>query len=464
MKAITAILSGIALLVLPGCDGERKAGPQGAAALPAAAESAPVTNRIDVPATVRQNLGVTFAKVERRRVAATLRVPGRFELLPSARREYRAAVPGRVELLVNQYARVEPGTPLFRLQSPEWQKLRQQLQEDQATAKQATAEVAAAEAGKAEAEQGVKILQARIAGYAEAGTRRAELESQLSERMASIPRLEAEANAKRAAAEAAAQRFPLTLATAASLLGLPVQSLTEEVAPAGGAGSPVARWRTIGEIEVRAIDGGVVETLGVTNGSWAEQATLLLSTVNPQAVRFRASALQSDLGSVRDGAEATVASPRGAAAGVNDGVRGKVSLGLEASAETRTVELVITPDRTPAWARPGVSAFAEIVTDDSVEPETAIPVASVVQDELALIYFRRDPGDPDKVVRVEGDFGVSDGRWVVVQSGVKAGDEVVLDGVFELKLAGTGKAPAGGHFHADGTWHADGTPEPGEKK
>ena len=52
------------------------------------------TNRIDVPASVRQNLGITFAKVERRRVASTIRVPGRFELLPSARREYRATLPG----------------------------------------------------------------------------------------------------------------------------------------------------------------------------------------------------------------------------------------------------------------------------------------------------------------------------------------------------------------------------------
>jgi hypothetical protein len=47
-----------------------------------------------------------------------------------------------------------------------------------------------------------------------------------------------------------------------------------------------------------------------------------------------------------------------------------------------------------------------------------------------------------------------------VNSGVAAGDEVVLDGVYELKLTGSGKPQGAGHFHADGTWHADGTPEP----
>lgn len=457
MKPIALLLCVVALLSLLGCDGKPDTGAQNAAPATAAA-AAPVSNRIDVPDAVRQNLGITFAKVERRRVAATLRVPGRFELLPSARREYRTAVAGRVELLVKQYARVEAGTPLLRLQSPEWQKVRQQLQDDQSIAKQAAAEVAAAEATRAEAAQAVAILQERIARLEEAGTRRAELESQLAERKASIPRLEAEVNAKRVAAEAATQRFPLTLASAASLLGLPAATLTEPVAPAEGAGPPVPRWRTIDEIEIAAAEAGVVDTLGVTNGSWAEPGTLLLSTVNPQAVRFRATGLQSDLARLKEGAAATIIPPRGATA---DAMRGTLSLGLEASAETRTVELIVTPESLAPWARAGVSAVAEVVTDGSAETELAIPVAAVVQDELHHVFFRRDPSDPNKVIRVEADLGVSDGRWVVVNSGVKEGDEVVLDGVYELKLTGSGKTGGGdGHFHADGTWHPAGTPEP----
>jgi hypothetical protein len=58
---------------------------------------------------------------------------------------------------------------------------------------------------------------------------------------------------------------------------------------------------------------------------------------------------------------------------------------------------------------------------------------------------------------MEADLGIGDGKWVVVKSGVKEGDEVVLDGVYELKLAsgGQGGPDAGGHFHADGTFHAE---------
>ena len=38
---------------------------------------------------------------------------------------------------------------------------------------------------------------------------------------------------------------------------------------------------------------------------------------------------------------------------------------------------------------------------------------------------------------------------------VKVGDEVVLSGVYELKLATSGTAQKGGHFHADGSFHAE---------
>ena len=68
---------------------------------------------------------------------------------------------------------------------------------------------------------------------------------------------------------------------------------------------------------------------------------------------------------------------------------------------------------------------------------------------------RRDANDPDKVVRVEADLGLDDGRWVEVKSGLADGDEVVTAGAYELVLATSASAPKGGHFHADGTWHPD---------
>jgi hypothetical protein len=40
-----------------------------------------------------------------------------------------------------------------------------------------------------------------------------------------------------------------------------------------------------------------------------------------------------------------------------------------------------------------------------------------------------------------------------VLSGLADGDEVVLDGGFQLMLATSGTIEKGGHFHSDGTFH-----------
>ena len=85
---VTSTVLATALAVGSGCD--KPGNTDTAAPTTTREEAKPPSNRIDLPETVRQNLGITFAKVERRRVASTIRVPGRFELLPTARREYRA--------------------------------------------------------------------------------------------------------------------------------------------------------------------------------------------------------------------------------------------------------------------------------------------------------------------------------------------------------------------------------------
>jgi multidrug efflux pump subunit AcrA (membrane-fusion protein) len=114
---------------------------------------------------------------------------------------------------------------------------------------------------------------------------------------------------------------------------------------------------------------------------------------------------------------------------------------------------MVIPETMATWVRPGVTTVADITVAGGDE-ELAIPLATVAQDKLNKIIFRRDPTNPDKVIRLNADLGVNDGRWVVINSGLKEGDEVVLDGIYELVLSGDAAAKAG-HFHADGTWHAD---------
>jgi hypothetical protein len=89
----------------------------------------------------------------------------------------------------------------------------------------------------------------------------------------------------------------------------------------------------------------------------------------------------------------------------------------------------------------------------SEAPQLAVPARAIVRDGTVAVLFRRDPKAPDRVIRLEADLGPSDGAWTVVRSGVREGDEVVLEGAYQLMLATSGSAPRGGHFHADGTFH-----------
>jgi multidrug efflux pump subunit AcrA (membrane-fusion protein) len=149
--------------------------------------------------------------------------------------------------------------------------------------------------------------------------------------------------------------------------------------------------------------------------------------------------------------ETYIVPPHGGSFEFQDAMKGSLKIGLEADPENRSIELVVIPEKLAPWARQGVSAFLEIILDDSEEPELAIPKSSIMQDGLETVFFRRNPRNPDEVFRVPADLGPNDGKWAVVYSGVKEGDEIVLDGVYELKLATSGLKqevdPHFGHNH-----------------
>jgi hypothetical protein len=423
---------------------------------PIAAQTAP-TNRVDIPPAVRQNLGITFAKVEKRRIGQTVRVPGHFELLPQARHEYRATLPGRVEYLVQQYQPVEAGRPLYRMQSPEWSKVQQELSEGLFAIEAGRNEIAVTEATLKESETRIALQRDRIAALAQAEVRRAELDIELAELESGLPRLRTELEAKRSAVAAAQTRFEHAVNRAAAILGMPREALEESV-PHNSHSGP--RWQTIDWIEVKAIQSGIVESIALTPGGWAETASLVLTTANPQLVRFRGLGLQADLPRLRNGAPTLIIPPTtgGGNGAALEPIAADLTIGLEADPNARTVALLATPNpgALADWMRPGVSAFLEIETAGTGSEQMVIPRSAIVQDGLSHIIFRRDPANPDKVIRMEADLGLSDGRWAVINSGVRLGDEVVFNGVYELKLATSGTAQKGGHFHADGTYHAEG--------
>jgi len=477
VQLLSALLAGSAAGCRRGTD-EGAAGGGGTAH----EEPAAPTNRVDVPETVRRNLGITFARVESRTVAHTIRVPGQFELLPEARREYRTMLAGRVELLAAQFETVELGQPLYRLASTEWRELQEKLNEAESAIRQAQARasalgplMAAHRRHEESLRASVELWEARVkqldqtrgAGvitaeeYMSAQTTLAANRASLAEVLEKEAELEAQRIETAAQLDAAHARFRLLLATASTVLSLDETELLKLCEAQGDprhrhegpASQPAPAWREIDLVEVRAASAGVVDSLELTNGAWAASGSLVLSTIEPTRLRFRAAGMQSDLGRLRNGLPVRIVPPKGGTIALQDTMEGTLQLGLRAEAEERTLDLLAVPRQLAEWARPGVSAHLEIVAAGGVS-ELAIPLSSVIQDGLSKIIFRRDPGDPNKVIRLEADLGVDDGRWVSIHSGVRAGDEVVLDGVYQLMIATSGSVQKGGHFHADGTFHA----------
>jgi hypothetical protein len=271
--------------------------------------------------------------------------------------------------------------------------------------------------------------------------------------LAEVLEREAELQSRRTETEAelhaAQERFELLMLNASSLVGLSVEAL---LAADPSSPNQHPRWREVRVIEVSASSSGVVELIALTSGAWATETSLVLSTIETERLRFRARGLQSDLNRLQDGLPGRIVPPKGAAVFEGE-MRGTITVGLAADPDERTVELYMVPASLAAWARPGVAAHLEIVTAGDGRAELAIPLGATIRDGLQTILFRRDPADPDKVIRLEADLGISDGRWVAIQSGLMEGDEVVLDGIYPLMLATSGTTQKGGHFHADGTWH-----------
>jgi multidrug resistance efflux pump len=424
----------------------------------------PPTNRIDVPPAVRNNLGITFVKVERRRVAVTLRAPGSFELLPGARREHRAAFAGRVDIVVQPLQAVAAGDVLYVLDAPGWRQAQrelgtidgdlevarahrramQTLLEAQRTHEQSLKDALAV---AQERLRGIEATQQNLGGQAQSLADARVLAAQLQAQIAEAAEQHTETATRIARLDADERAFTdrraLALAQAAAALDTTVDALT-------AADGDVQRWRRIATIPVRATAAGVVEQLPIATGGWVGEHDLVLTTIDPHQVRFHARALQSDAARLRDGLPARITA---AGAETAAHVSGALQLGASGDAQQRTLDLFVVPTDTAPFVRPGIAGFVAIETDASAVPELAIPREAVLPDGLRRVFFRRDPDDPDKVIRVDADLGLDDGRWVEVKSGVVDGDEVVLAGAYELVLASSASVPKGGHFHADGTWH-----------
>lgn len=488
------------LAVLGGCGG-------GAPSEQPRRSSAPaITNRIPLPAEVVANLGITFEKARRGRLETRLRIPGRVEVAPEARFVVRAPSSGRLALKTARWQRVAKGEVVAELLSPDLRKTQEELAEAAASVDRIEIELVLM---RAEATPLAEIARATEATLASSRNREKAAQTAVEsaealvtlarERVESTQKITAEsglasgvvftarkdhAEAQAAALEATLRReearraipdLTLSLATArarAETATLQIGILERKKATAetsvrqqlrqlavltgasvedlGAQSATGPAWALLESVALRSPADGIVTEVDVSDAEWVESAASLLRIVDPRKMVFRGEVPESD--ATRIPADAAVRIE----VGCSNCSMLETKLGAARPIADPRTRTILVEARLPGdgSAYPdGSSATAAVLLSGSKDEETLIPTACVVQDELETLVFRRDPAKPDQVIRTPISIGMRSEGWVEVLSGVGEGDEVVRNGVHQLRLTGIGKAAANGHFHADGSWH-----------
>lgn len=473
----------------------------------APAASPPPTNRIPLPGHVRENLGITWAEARRGRLDVVLGVPGEIAARPEQSWTVRAPLPGTVTAIAKRWEGVEEGDMVAELSAPALADWQAELQEQRQRAEKARMALARTRAELAPARALADTLEQvaedarraverarvardearRVAGAAESRLaevirlreseavsavtlldarrdavelRRGANDAERAYRAARIEAAEVALRASRARADVrqSDRRVSLLAARLAAAEGAFEQKLQALAVTSGLAtgaltntrnGAPA--WARLQRLTLRAPSSGVVVRVRASVGTWVERNQALVEIIDPTQVVFRASIPEGDV--ARLPGELSVEVEAAGVEGVFETDR--AALRPLADATTRSVLLEAWLSNEEGRLRVGNSATAQVRLRRGRGEEVLIPMDCVVRDGLESVVFKRDPGDPDQLIRKVVTLGERSGGWTEVISGVGAGDRLVRDGVHQLRHAGQGRTPVGGHFHADGTWHED---------
>lgn len=451
----------VLLLCLPACAPDRPA-PPGVRQEPPA-----ITNRLDVPPVVVENLGITFVSATRGKLGAWQQVSGQLEVPESARFSLRAPARGRVVETVTLWTAVAAGAVVAKIASPDVQAAQRAIEHAERTRARALADVAAARERLADSEAHL----AQAASFAEASrhrldelralgrggnalTARETIDAQESLTQAGRARLDAAIlrdglRSRVAEKELEADQARLSVAEATSALAVLTGISVADLAADAGEGPA---WRTIGDLALRAPAAGVVVELHAARGEIVAAGAEVATVFAAGELRFRGHVPEGDLGALRAGSPVRLefASPD----------LGPVATVLEqplpvADATTRTIRVEAVVPNAEGRLVHGMSVLAYVQVRESQNEEVLIPSRCVVFDGLEAIVFKRAPDDPAVVIRTPVELGARTADRAEVLAGVLEGDQLVADGIHQLKQTGLGKPPEGGHFHADGTWHSD---------
>ncbi len=198
--------------------------------------------------------------------------------------------------------------------------------------------------------------------------------------------------------------------------------------------------------QVRAPIDGTLVAIDAASGQGVEEGQALFSVIDLDRVWLVAKVFEPDVPKVERARSATFAIEGYAEPFTVDESNGKpVTVGRVVDARTRTVPVIFEVANPEGKLR--IGNFTRVVIATGAPRRVlAIPDTAIVDEAGKAIAF----------VMVEGEaferrplrLGIRVHGWTEVQGGVAAGEHVVTQGAYEIKLASaSGAVPAHGHVH-----------------
>lgn len=315
---------------------------------------------------------------------------------------YALPVGGRIELRVKTAQSVKKGDVLYALQSP-------------AVAEQQTA-IGSLRNNRERCGAEAAVMAERLERLKAADARNGELEAQYSFKQAEQAQLEREI-------QAAESRLRMLCM-----------------------GAELVQENDLPTLLVRAESDGTVRNVGLTQGSWGEQGSAVLTLSRPQALEIEAAIYGSAAPEV---SEVRALVPQGREMVP---VAGSWRFSEQVNPETQTRTLYFTPESLPAEARAGqlcrLDLYKGSADDDDV---VTIPDSAVIRVGTDDVVFTEEGEGEYLMHKVHA--GASR-RGMTPVEGLEPGQRIVVKGGYELKFSLPSQSEKkAGHFHADGHFH-----------
>ena len=185
---------------------------------------------------------------------------------------------------------------------------------------------------------------------------------------------------------------------------------------------------------------GIIDQIKATSGQQVASGVELLNIVNLSTVLLEAQVFEKDLTTVRESTRASFTSSALAGEvytiGTADGDGRLVSIGQTVNEQTRTFP-VIYEVKNP-FNRLKDGNFIEITIDTSGDREVlAVPKSAVVREQGETFVFVFDGGETFE--RRQIALGAEGADFYEIVSGLKEGDRVVIEGVYQLRTTQAGE-------------------------